>query len=61
MIPLQLGWKFYDGDDYHPEENKQKMAKGIPLNDQVLHPSENSEVTEIFEILNTDIAYWVGR
>uniref|UniRef100_A0A8D2JLM0 Gluconokinase n=1 Tax=Varanus komodoensis TaxID=61221 RepID=A0A8D2JLM0_VARKO len=29
-----LGWKFYDGDDYHPDENKKKMAEGIPLNDQ---------------------------
>ncbi|KAJ6669617.1 hypothetical protein lerEdw1_000166 [Lerista edwardsae] len=30
----KLGWKFYDGDDYHPEENRKKMAEGIPLNDQ---------------------------
>ncbi|NWY76937.1 GNTK gluconokinase, partial [Erithacus rubecula] len=29
-----LGWKFYDGDDYHPLENKKKMAEGIPLNDE---------------------------
>ncbi|XP_039731616.1 putative gluconokinase isoform X2 [Pteropus medius] len=28
------GWKFYDADDYHPEENRMKMGKGIPLNDQ---------------------------
>lgn len=32
---LKLGWKFYDADDYHPEENRIKMGKGIPLNDQV--------------------------
>ncbi|XP_031801339.1 probable gluconokinase isoform X1 [Sarcophilus harrisii] len=30
----KLGWKFYDADDYHPEENRKKMGKGIPLNDQ---------------------------
>ncbi|XP_003216515.1 probable gluconokinase isoform X1 [Anolis carolinensis] len=30
----KLGWKFYEGDDYHPDENKKKMAEGIPLNDQ---------------------------
>ncbi|NWU86333.1 GNTK gluconokinase, partial [Onychorhynchus coronatus] len=30
-----LGWKFYDADDYHPLENKKKMAGGIPLNDEV--------------------------
>lgn len=32
---LKLGWKFYDADDYHPEENRMKMQKGIPLNDEV--------------------------
>ncbi|KAJ7335574.1 hypothetical protein JRQ81_013515 [Phrynocephalus forsythii] len=30
----KLGWKFYDADDYHPKENRKKMAEGIPLNDQ---------------------------
>uniref|UniRef100_A0ACB8ERH2 Uncharacterized protein n=1 Tax=Sphaerodactylus townsendi TaxID=933632 RepID=A0ACB8ERH2_9SAUR len=34
LLASKLGWKFYDGDDYHPEENKKKMAQGIPLNDQ---------------------------
>ncbi|NXK92648.1 GNTK gluconokinase, partial [Formicarius rufipectus] len=29
-----LGWKFYDADDYHPLENKKKMAEKIPLNDE---------------------------
>lgn len=32
---LKLGWKFYDADDYHPEENRMKMQKGIALNDKV--------------------------
>ncbi|XP_043939626.1 probable gluconokinase isoform X2 [Protopterus annectens] len=31
---FQLGWKFYDADDYHPVQNKEKMASGVPLNDQ---------------------------
>ncbi|XP_064294232.1 probable gluconokinase isoform X2 [Phalacrocorax carbo] len=30
----QLGWKFYDADDYHSPENKKKMAEGMPLNDE---------------------------
>ncbi|XP_061483130.1 probable gluconokinase isoform X2 [Rhineura floridana] len=34
LLADKLGWKFYDGDDYHPEENRKKMAEGIPLNDQ---------------------------
>lgn len=29
----ELGWDFYDADDYHPTENVAKMASGIPLND----------------------------
>ncbi|NXY43042.1 GNTK gluconokinase, partial [Ceuthmochares aereus] len=30
----QLGWKFYDADDYHSPANKKKMAEGTPLNDE---------------------------
>ena len=29
----ELGWKFYDGDDYHPRANVEKMARGVPLDD----------------------------
>jgi gluconokinase len=28
-----LGWNFYDADDFHPPENIAKMASGIPLDD----------------------------
>uniref|UniRef100_A0A8C0A4K0 gluconokinase n=1 Tax=Bos mutus grunniens TaxID=30521 RepID=A0A8C0A4K0_BOSMU len=34
LLASELGWKFYDADDYHPEENRMKMQKGIPLNDE---------------------------
>ncbi|CAK6433921.1 unnamed protein product [Pipistrellus nathusii] len=34
LLASELGWKFYDADDYHPEENRVKMGKGIPLDDQ---------------------------
>jgi gluconokinase len=30
----RLGWKFIDGDDYHPPENVRKMAAGVPLQDE---------------------------
>ena len=30
----ELGWKFYDGDDFHPASNVEKMAHGIPLDDE---------------------------
>lgn len=28
-----LGWTFMDGDDFHPERNVEKMARGEPLTD----------------------------
>jgi len=28
-----LGWPFFDGDDFHPKANVDKMAAGIPLSD----------------------------
>ena len=27
------GWVFLDADDFHPEENLQKMRSGVPLTD----------------------------
>ena len=33
-LAQRLGWKFIDGDDYHPPGNVKKMAAGIPLEDE---------------------------
>ena len=33
LLAEQLGWSFYDGDDYHPQANVEKMSRGIPLTD----------------------------
>ena len=33
LLGAHTGWKFEDADDYHSEENRQKMAAGIPLTD----------------------------
>ena len=30
----RLGIAFFDGDDFHPAVNRQKMAAGIPLTDE---------------------------
>jgi gluconokinase len=30
----RLGWKFIDGDDYHPPENVKKMAAGVALQNE---------------------------
>src|SRR5436190_7743595 len=32
-LAADLGWPFYDADDFHPPENVAKMAQGIPLTD----------------------------
>jgi gluconokinase len=33
LLAARLGWAFYDGDDFHPRANKDKMARGVPLDD----------------------------
>lgn len=33
MLADQLGWSFYDADDFHPPANIEKMKSGIPLTD----------------------------
>ena len=32
-LAQELGYPFFDGDDFHPEANVQKMSRGEPLND----------------------------
>jgi gluconokinase len=34
MLARALGVDFVEGDDYHPPENVQRMASGIPLTDE---------------------------
>lgn len=34
MLSEELQIPFYDGDDFHPDANLQKMASGSPLNDE---------------------------
>ena len=33
MLAEKLGWSFYDGDDFHPKKNVEKMRAGIALTD----------------------------
>jgi carbohydrate kinase (thermoresistant glucokinase family) len=30
----ELGWEFFDGDEFHPAANIDKMAQGTPLTDE---------------------------
>jgi gluconokinase len=38
LLAHELGWNFYDGDDFHPVPNIEKMDHGIPLTDQDRQP-----------------------
>ncbi len=33
ILAAELDWPFYDGDDFHPPENVEKMRNAVPLND----------------------------
>jgi gluconokinase len=33
LLAQDLSWPFYDGDDFHPQANVDKMRQGIPLTD----------------------------
>ncbi|HEV2799022.1 MAG TPA: gluconokinase [Pyrinomonadaceae bacterium] len=33
LLASELGWRFYDADDFHPPANVSKMSSGIPLED----------------------------
>ncbi|HEX8846422.1 MAG TPA: gluconokinase [Pyrinomonadaceae bacterium] len=37
-LAAELGWKFYDADDFHSPANIEKMSKGIPLTDEDRRP-----------------------
>jgi len=34
LLAQRLGWPFFDGDDFHPAANVDKMSRGIPLDDE---------------------------
>jgi gluconokinase len=37
-LSASLGWPFFDGDDYHPQANIDKMIRGTPLDDSDRQP-----------------------
>ena len=38
LLADELGWNFYDADDFHPPSNIEKMRRGVPLDDQDRQP-----------------------
>ena len=51
QLAQQLGWAYYDADDFHPEANVGKMASGTPLTDEDRWPW--------LEILSVAIDQWL--
>ena len=49
----ELGWPFFDGDDFHPAANIDKMREGHALTDADRRPW--------LEKLHAAIAEWIGR
>ena len=38
LLAKELGWQFYDADDFHSQVNIDKMRDGIPLTDEDREP-----------------------
>ena len=38
LLAQKWGWEFADGDDFHSQQNKEKLHKGIPLTDADREP-----------------------
>ena len=38
LLAQELGWEFYDADDFHSVENIAKMKNGVPLTDEDRQP-----------------------
>jgi gluconokinase len=34
LLAEELGWRFYEADDFHPDDNIEKMRSGHPLTDE---------------------------
>lgn len=52
----QLGWQFFEGDDFHPETNVQKMAQRHPLTDADRQPWLVSLKVLIDELMATGVS-----
>ena len=51
FLANELGWKFYDADDFHSAANKDKMSRGFPLTDE----DRANWLVSLREMLNQNI------
>jgi len=54
LLARELSWQFYDGDDFHPQANIDKMHQGIALTDEDRAPWLAALHTLIQECLRAD-------
>jgi gluconokinase len=52
-LARRLGWRFRDADDFHPTANREKMRRGIPLDDNDRRPWLDAIRASIVESLST--------
>jgi gluconokinase len=53
LLAEELGWSFFDADEFHPVANRNKLTKGVPLSDEDRRPW--------LEQLRTEIGTWIGE
>lgn len=53
IVAHQIGLPFFDGDDFHPASNINKMKAGIPLTDADRYPWLETLHTRILRVLET--------
>ncbi|HEX7034330.1 MAG TPA: gluconokinase [Pseudomonadales bacterium] len=51
MLADRLGWPFLEGDDFHSPSNREKMRRGIPLDDADRGPWLDAIRAKIDEVL----------
>ena len=54
LLAGRLGWTFYDGDDFHPARNREKMKRGIPLDESDRQPWLLAIRQLIIDLLNAN-------
>jgi gluconokinase len=52
-LAKDLGWQFFEGDDFHPQRNVEKMQQGIPLTDEDRLPWLQTLRNRIHDLLAT--------
>ena len=55
LLAAELGWEFYDADDFHPPANVEKMRRGAPLDDEDRRPWLDALARVVREVLERGV------